>query len=389
MRPLHLARTWEVLDIVTAVALSATSVAAVASGDVSFGSRPIAYLLATACGLPIALRRRWPVAVAVVVLATTAACAWAAAPHQSALQPFVALTLAFYSVGSLSRQRRGTVAVVALGLAAAPLMLAAVLVRHTSPGDVVPSWLWLFAAWGVGRFVSSARSRSQQLAAANQMLLAQQDLQTQAAIAVERGRISRELHDIIAHNVSMMVVQAGAAQRVLGDREPLVAAALETIAGTGREAVDEMRRMLGMLRTFDDGEALGRQPSLADLDTLVEGFRRAGLRIDLTTTGQTFTLAPGLDLTAYRIVQEGLTNALKHGGACRVAVALRYAVDGLQICVEDDGGAGRPALMGTGLGLVGMRERAALYGGTVEAGSRVKGGYAVSAMLPLVEGVGR
>jgi signal transduction histidine kinase len=213
------------------------------------------------------------------------------------------------------------------------------------------------------------------------MLEEQRELQAQAAVAVERGRIARELHDVIAHNVSMIVVQAGAAARVLEGEQPNVRGALEAIETTGRETVDEMRRLLGVLRRAEDDQALAPQPGLAALDTLVEQVREAGLPVDLKVEGTPTQLPPGLDLSAYRIAQEALTNALKHAGPAHAALTVTYARETVELEIRDDG-AGSGSGGGTGHGLVGMRERVALWGGKLHVGPEADG-WVVRASLPV------
>jgi signal transduction histidine kinase len=217
---------------------------------------------------------------------------------------------------------------------------------------------------------------------ANRELAEQRELQAQAAVAVERGRIARELHDVVAHNVSMMVVQAGAAARVLHGEQPDVRNALEVIAATGRETVDEMRTLLGVLRSDDGPASLKPQPGLADLEQLVSGVQEAGLPVTLRVEGTPRPLPPALDLSAFRIVQEALTNALKHAGPARADVTVRYE-DGLVSLEISDTGRGPGGGRGTGHGLAGMRERAAMFGGELQALPRPEGGFAVRARLPL------
>jgi signal transduction histidine kinase len=187
---------------------------------------------------------------------------------------------------------------------------------------------------------------------------------------------------VIAHNVSMIVVQAAAAARVLRGDEPDVRAALDAIETTGRETVDEMRRMLGVVRG-DDAASLAPQPSLRDVESLVANVRDAGLPVELRVEGEPIALPPGVDLSAFRIVQEALTNALKHAGEARAVVTVRYVSDGVQVEVVDDGD-GRGAGGGTGHGLIGMRERVAVWGGELEARRCDEGGFVVRATLPAV-----
>jgi signal transduction histidine kinase len=233
----------------------------------------------------------------------------------------------------------------------------------------------------VGRIARSWRRRNAELEVLNRELEEQRELQARAAVAVERGRIARELHDVIAHNVSMMVVQAGAAARILEGDQPDVRTALSAIEGGGRETVDEMRRLIGVVRS-DDGLALTPQPTLADLEQLVEKVREAGLRAELRIEGERQPLPPGIDLSAYRIVQEALTNTLKHAGPARAVVTVRYATGAVEVEVVDDGdGSGDGS--GTGNGLIGMRERVSLWGGELDAGRVGGGGWSVRARLPL------
>ncbi|HZS24808.1 MAG TPA: sensor histidine kinase [Gaiellaceae bacterium] len=210
----------------------------------------------------------------------------------------------------------------------------------------------------------------------------ERDLAAREAVVEERARIARELHDAIAHNVSMMVVQAGAERRVLDDDQSSTREVLQTVEEIGRGALTEMRRLVGMLRS-DESDPLAPQPGLDDLATLVAQVREAGLPVDLEVEGDRRELPVGLELSAYRIVQEALTNALKHAGDAEATVRVRYGPDSLELEIVDDG-AGAPArAAGGGHGLVGMRERVALYGGRFEAGRRPAGGFTVRVLLPI------
>jgi signal transduction histidine kinase len=212
--------------------------------------------------------------------------------------------------------------------------------------------------------------------------LAQEKARAQAAIAEERARIARELHDAVAHAISVIVLQARGGRRVL-EAEPADAReAFATIERTGHQALEEMRRLLGMLRATDEQLALAPQPSLKQLDRLVEQVQSAGLPVQVVIEGDPRELPPGVDLSAYRIVQEALTNALKHAGPARARVLLRYDADELELEIADDG-AGSGGGAGTGQGLIGMRERVSVYGGELEAGRRPGGGYALRVRLPL------
>jgi signal transduction histidine kinase len=366
-------------DALLAFVLAGSSVGAVAGGDRTSWGHPLwlAIPLALATSVPVAWRARRPLPAAAIVLAANGLCAYAAAPHQAAFQPFIALTLVSYSVGSRHEGRRWAPPL--LALAAIPLFVVAV-AHGQSAGNALPNYVWLIAAWAVGRTVRGWREKSVALEGANRELAAQRELQAQAAVAVERGRIARELHDVVAHNVSMMVVQAGAARRVLDGDQPHVSTALDAIASTGRQTIDEMRTLLGVLRDRDDAAALEPQPGLADLEQLVEGVRAAGLPVTLSIEGDPRPLPQAADLSAFRIVQEALTNSLKHAGPASADVVVRYAADEVQLEIRDNG-SGRSNGNGTGHGLVGMRERAAMFGGELDAAPQAGGGFAVRARL--------
>jgi signal transduction histidine kinase len=210
----------------------------------------------------------------------------------------------------------------------------------------------------------------------------ERDLVAREAVVEERARIARELHDVIAHHVSMIVLQAGAERRVLDGANTSTREVLETVERTGRSALTEMRRLLGMLRG-DANEPLTPQPGLTDVPVLVKQLREAGLPVELQVEGERRELPVGIELSAYRIVQEALTNALKHAGEASASVNIRYGSDSLELEIADDGrGASAPVSSG-GHGLVGMRERVALYGGHLDAGRRPSGGFVVRVLLPI------
>jgi signal transduction histidine kinase len=209
----------------------------------------------------------------------------------------------------------------------------------------------------------------------------ERDVAAREAVVEERARIARELHDVIAHNVSMMVVQAGAERRTLPPENGSTRQVLTTIEEIGRGALTEMRRLVGMLRA-DREDPLAPQPSLADLPTLVTQVSEAGLPAELELEGEARPLPAGIELSAYRIVQEALTNALKHAGQTRATVRVRYGRDALELEIADSG-SGPGANGDGGHGLVGMRERVALYGGRFAAGAGPSGGFVVKALLPI------
>jgi signal transduction histidine kinase len=216
---------------------------------------------------------------------------------------------------------------------------------------------------------------------------AERERETAARVAVaeERARIARELHDVVAHSVSVMVLQTGAVRRLLDEHQTREREALGAVERTGREALAEMRRLLGVLRAPDEQAELAPQPGLSELPALVARTEAAGLPVALRVEGEPSALPLGIDLSAYRIVQEALTNTLKHAGPAHAEVAIRYERDSIDIEIADDGRRA-PTDNGGGHGLVGMRERATLYGGELTAEAREGGGFVVHARLPVPAG---
>ncbi|MFJ8230392.1 sensor histidine kinase [Streptomyces sp. NPDC094448] len=247
-------------------------------------------------------------------------------------------------------------------------------------------------AWVLGDSIRTRRAYFAELEERAHRLEKEREAQGKVAVAAERARIARELHDVVAHNVSVMVVQADGAAYVLDAAPDQAKQALETISTTGRQALAEMRRLLGVLRTGDGPESgeYVPQPDVQQIEDLVEQVRRSGLTVDFKIEGTPRQLPSGVELTAYRIVQEALTNTRKHGGPeAGASVRLVYFDDGLGLLVEDDGrGAAHElyedgGLDGQGHGLIGMRERVGMVGGTLDAGPRPGGGFRISALLPL------
>jgi signal transduction histidine kinase len=214
-----------------------------------------------------------------------------------------------------------------------------------------------------------------------QGLVREREERALAAVAEERNRIARELHDVVGHSVSVMTVQASAVRRLMRPDQEKERAALETVEAAGREALSEMRRMIGVLRSGDAPADLAPPPTLDQLDALADTFRRAGLEVVLESEGERVNVPPGMDLTAYRLVQEALTNTLRHAHATRVLVHVGYCDEALRIYVRDDGQGPDGAAAGTGL--LGMRERVAVYGGTLWTGAAEGGGFELRAELPL------
>jgi len=358
------------VDVVLAIVLTAIALLAiVVGGDAS--DHPLgAALTAPLMTVPIAVRRRRPLAVGVIVPVTGAFSngLWAG---QSIAYP-IAEFMALYALAVWTSTRDFAIGTAAFVSAA---LLSALLPNGGIDGSV------LFATVGViamllARNVVKDREHKAELAER------ERDVAAREAVVEERARIARELHDAIAHNVSMVVMQAGAERRVLEKGGGSPHEVLETIEQVGRGALTEMRRLIGMLRS-DAGDPLAPEPGLADVSLLVAQVREAGLPVDLSIEGTRRELPLGIELSAYRIIQEALTNALKHAGDARASVRIRYGEDSLELEVADDGAGAPAAVASGGHGLVGMQERVALYGGRLDAGRRAGRGFSVRVLLPI------
>ncbi len=334
--------------------------------------------------VPLAARRHHPLAVNLTVCTALVVQVLLVAPYAPFLPALLALLIVNYSAAVYAPNRvRG------LGLLAVFAVETVFYLRIPEErvgGEVVFAVVVAVGTWVVGDLVRSRWRGAEALADSARSLVAEQDVRASAILAGERSRIARELHDVIAHSVSVMGVQAGAA-RVLLEGDPQAAReALLEIEATARSSVLELQRMVRILRADDSSAQREPQPGLAQVPALLERVRAAGLPVTLTVEGPPPRLAPGVDLAAYRIVQEALTNALKHAQA-PTRVGICFHDSQVQLEVVDDG-TGLPSRgPGGGHGLVGMRERVLLYGGTLEVGPRPDRGYRVAAMLPVtVEG---
>jgi signal transduction histidine kinase len=245
-------------------------------------------------------------------------------------------------------------------------------------------FIGLFAAlsWTVGFVLNRRAAQTRELEERARQLEREQLEAAERAVTEERQRIARELHDVIAHSVSVMTVQTGAVRRLLLPEQERERQALETVEATGREALTEMRRLVGLLREQGAMPEFSPQPGMATIDTLLDGVRAAGLPVELDVEGTPRDLAPGVDLAAYRVVQEALTNALKYAGPAQAWVVVHWRDGELELEIANDG-RGDGDGSGGGHGLTGMRERVSLYGGEIESGERDGGGYVVRARLPL------
>jgi len=347
------------------------------------GARPVNTFLFLSVCLTLLWRRRAPLVMLLIAVAVLGIQAnFFDPPDQPPLSSFIILLVAFYSAAVYGDGRRAVI-----GAAIAFMMEILVIdiprfFEGENPGDIIPAWVLYLMFWFIGRTIRQRRLQAVELGDRATQLEIEREEKARVAVAEERSRIARELHDVIAHSVSVMVVQAQAAQRLLEGEQREARQALDSIETTGRQALMEMRRLLGILRRTDAELALAPQPSLRYLDTLVEQMRESGLPVELRVKGEARPLPPGVDLSAYRIVQEALTNTLKHAGPARARVEIHYADDGVELEVSDDGpGTGKNG--GSGQGMIGMRERVALYGGALESGKRSSGGYLVRAKLPV------
>ena len=313
----------------------------------------------------LALRRRAPMASLGALCAVYAAWILIDTPAGS-LMPLVIVLVAVFTVAQQESSGRGLIGG-AIGLSTVWLQFA---VTDNDFANYTFTGFFVVAAWLAGRGFRTREKRADDL-----------EEQARVAAAEERARIARELHDVVAHNVSVIVIQSQAAQQST-ERDSEAGQALRSIEATGQEALTEMRRLLGLLRTGDEELALAPQPTLRHLDRLAASVGDAGLPVEIQVEGDAVALPPGVDLSAYRIVQEALTNALKHAGPARARVLVRYGPRELELEISDDGASAAPG-NGGGHGLIGMRERVSVYGGVVESGSRPEGGYAIRVRLPL------
>ena len=330
--------------------------------------------------VPVAVRRYRPIAVLIVVVTAETVLLFFSHRPQAPLGLIVAL----FTVASRCER---PIAVRAGLWAALPLTVGVIAYNSGSPGRIIPNLALLAIAWAVGDNLRTRRAYLAELEARAARLEREHEEQATRATLEERARIARELHDVIAHNVSVMVVQASAGEEVFDSDPGRARDALAAVASTGRDALGELRRLLGVIRPGEDeGPSFAPQPGITRLAELVEQVRDTGLPVDLALDGEVRELPEATSLCVYRIVQEALTNTLKHAAATQAQVSLRYELDELRIRVRDDGRGvteGAPNGSGEGHGLIGMRERVAIFGGELQAGPSADGGYCVSARIPL------
>ncbi len=383
----------DVADVVMAVAIAAegqveawTAPAFPGSGGGSphiVGSRAVVAASYLVVSLVLVARRRYPVGVLTLMVAAAAVPALVYGPSQGFGQvlPFA---LAVYTIGAHCERRASTwglagcLAFIVLDQALDPAYDTI-----TDPFGAAPFVvLLILLPWVVGLYVRTRRLYVAELRARADRADAEREEQVRAAVADEQRRIARELHDAVAHAMSVMVVQAEAAEEMLSLEPERARMPIQRIQGVGREGLAEMRRLLGVLRR-DESPATAPQPGLDRLGALAREMDAAGLPVEVVVDGDARQVPVGIDISAYRIVQEALTNALRHARASRVVVHVDYGNE-IELDVEDDG-VGRLLPIRDGHGIVGMRERVALYGGTLDVGPGSRGGFRVHATVPLGE----
>lgn len=378
-------------DLAVALGLTALSFVPVAAGAQDIGSlAPGSVALLFLQTLPLALRRRAPVAVFVV---TATATIVHAAMAGDSLSSSIGALFALYTLADLRERRVSMPAAIVLGVSVA----AIIAIKGGVPaslGSIVQAQLAVWVSWLLGTWAGERRAYIGTVEERAARAEHEREERAERAVEHERTRIARELHDVVTHHVSVIIIQAGAAARALGRRPEDAASAIEAIDAAARQAMTDMRRMLGILAPATDAatptstgpadERLEPMPGLDRLGRLLETVRAAGLPVELTVSGDRRQLDPGIELSAYRIVQEALTNVLKHSAGARTTVAVRYLPDAVELTVEDDGAGHGDAPVGhgePGRGVIGMRERVAMLGGEFEAGP-VGRGFRVHALLP-------
>lgn len=378
-----------VFDATLAVVLTAMLVAgAVGEGNATIKGRPIlphpgiaAYALVAVAALVLVARRRAPVATLAVSLGAVVLYTMLGyVDGSAAVAPMVAL----YTVATTGRLRRALYAAVIIVVA---LDATAIVFQPSALGTGGATVFPFVAAAALFAGVAVANRQAYVTSVEERALLAEQTREEESGrrVDAERLRIARELHDVVAHSIAMINVQSGVAAHVIDDRPDQAKEALVAIKGASKDALRELRGILDVLRSADDTDLTSPAPGLAEVEVLVDAANRAGLRASVVTTGSPRALPAVVDLAAYRIVQESLTNALRYAGPASVSVALSYQPAQLVVEVTDDGrGPGEPAgAVGGGHGIIGMTERASAVGGTLHAGARSQGGFAVRACLPV------
>jgi signal transduction histidine kinase len=352
----------------------------------SIHDRPQAAVAGLVLSAAVAIRRRWPFgALLAGVIAVSGEAAFGGAIAQHTVAAIPAAILVFYGAGAFLDRRRARLA---LGAGVMVLLVQILITPYTASDLFFEPVILAFAPWACGRYLRERSERVRDLRELSERLDAEREQYAITATGQERTRIARELHDALGHCLSVIVLQAGGARMLLGSEPARADAAMTVIERAGHDALVETRRLLGVLGGAEDSGRNEPPPGLADVEALVQRTRVAGLPTDLLIEGPPKPVSPALALCAYRIVQESLTNAIRHAGPARATVRLRWETDQLQLEIADNG-RGPAAVNGRriGHGLIGMRERAALHDGVVYAGAETSGGYLVRASLPLWDGI--
>jgi signal transduction histidine kinase len=347
----------------------------------SIADRPQAAVAGLVLSATVGVRRRWPFGALVVgVAAVSVEAAFGGAIVQHAVAAIPAAILVFYGAGAFLDRRR---AWQALGVGVIGLLPQILITPNTGSDLFFEPVLLAFAPWACGRFLRQRSERVRDLRELSERLDAEREQGAIAATDHERIRIARDLHDVLGHCLSVIVLQAGGARMLIGSEPARADTALKVIERAGHDALEELRHLLGVLGGAEASSGPEPQPGLADLDALVRRTRMAGLVTDLHIEGSPEPVSPALGLCAYRIAQEALTNVIKHAGPARATVRVRWEKDRLELEIADTG-RGPPAghSARAGRGLIGMRERAALHDGEVRTGAGPSGGYLILASLP-------
>jgi signal transduction histidine kinase len=373
-------QSWRTLDGVLVAGLIVVAVIDLSTNSKLEGPLWLNLLLLIVIALSFLVRRSRPTVTVVVAFTVLSAMAiWLTQPPDMFVAVLILVCLG-YAVGRHARGRDGAVALT-IGIAVMVTLAIAY-----DPNDIFfPVVFFWIVPWLAGRTIRNQTRLARELSEKAERAQHAREEDERRAIALERNRIARELHDVLAHNLSVMVVQAAGARQVLEKNPARAVEAAALIERTGREALAEIRHLFGPVRR-GDAEPLSGAQSITRVDDLARRAREAGLRVELRVTGDPVELPAGIDLAAYRIVQEALTNTLKHSGGARTRVTVAYEPNEVVLSVEDDGEGPRDGYelgdAGGGHGLAGMRERAAVYGGVVQAGREPGGGFAVRARLP-------
>jgi signal transduction histidine kinase len=386
---LKLSRRDQLVDIAVSGAFTALvlfqiwhgPITQIGDGPIS-GPKPVLVLIGLAATLPLAIRRRWPLIALIVMIGDGNLQPYFqtkqfGSPYMSLFELFLAVVLIVYSTAANTTGLRTWVGA---GIILAGPTVSAIVNDNLSAQ--FGSYVFYGVAWFLGKTIRHRNELSRRLVDRATTLEQTRDAEVEQAVSDERSRMARELHDVVSHSVSLMTLQAGAARQAMDVHPQRARQQLLGIESTGREAMVEMRRLLGLLREAPDGLALEPQPSLRHLDLLVERMKEAGMPVLLSADEIPTSMPRGVDLTAFRIVQEALTNVLKHSNPTCVQVNIRVLEHAVEVEVDDDG-IPQPTAPGShGHGLIGMRERVAVYGGELDAGPAPERGFRLRARIP-------